>query len=459
MNWRTLLALLGLGFFALEPAAPAVHAAETVVVPIHGEISKAQLYFLRRALKEAETQQAAAVILDLDTYGGELSAATGMVEALGKTDVPTIAYIDPNAGSAGALIALGTRKIYMAPVSAIGAAAPVTGSGENLPTTLNEKMVSYFSGYFRSVASRNGYNPDLAAAFMDKTQEVKIGTEVVHKAGSLLTLSAQEATRLVNGKPLLATGIATSIEDLLAKEKLPEQLQRIEPSGLENLGFWFTTFAPLLLLGGIIGAYIEIKTPGFGVAGMASIFCFAAFFAGQYLAGLSGWEAAIVFAIGLLLVVGELFVHPGTIVPGFVGILLMLGSLVWAMLDRYPHDPLLPTSEMLEWPLFNLLITGALAVVTILLLARWLPKTPLFRAILLERANPSGPSFETASPVLTHLAVGAEGVALSILRPSGKAKLGGEIVDVITDGEFVAAESPVRVVQIAGSRIIVKPIG
>jgi membrane-bound serine protease (ClpP class) len=114
---------------------------------------------------------------------------------------------------------------------------------------------------------------------------------------------------------------------------------------------------------------------------------------------------------------------------------------------------------MLEWPLFNLLITGALAVVTILLLARWLPKTPLFRAILLERANPSGPSFETASPVLTHLAVGAEGVALSILRPSGKAKLGGEIVDVITDGEFVAAESPVRVVQIAGSRIIVKPIG
>jgi len=247
--------------------APAVQAAETVVVPIHGEISKAQFYFLRRALKEAESDHASAVILDLDTYGGELSAATDMLDALAKTSIPTIAYVNTNAGSAGALISLGTRKIYMAPVSAIGAAAPVMSGGEDLPSTMNDKVVSYFSGYFRSAASRNGYNPDLAEAFMDKTKEVKVGSEVVHKAGSLLTLSAQEATRVVYGKPLLATGTASSIEDLVEKEKLPDEIKRIEQTGFETLGLWLTTLAPLLLLGGIIGAYVEMKTPGFGVAG------------------------------------------------------------------------------------------------------------------------------------------------------------------------------------------------
>jgi len=437
--------------------APAVQAAETVVVPIHGEISKAQFYFLRRALKEAETDHASAVILDLDTYGGELSAATDMLDALAKTSIPTIAYVNTNAGSAGALISLGTRKIYMAPVSAIGAAAPVMSGGEDLPSTMNDKVVSYFSGYFRSAASRNGYNPDLAEAFMDKTKEVKVGSEVVHKAGSLLTLSAQEATRVVNGKPLLATGTASSIEDLVEKEKLPDEIKRIEQTGFETMGLWLTTLAPLLLLGGIIGAYVEMKTPGFGVAGTVSIVCFAAFFAGQYLAGLSGWEVGIVFVVGLVLVAGELFVHPGTIIPGLVGMLLMLGSLVWAMLDRYPHEPLVPTAQMLERPLWTLLITAVLSVAAVMILARWLPKSSLFRSVALQRSNPMGPSLEAVSPQFSHLVVGAEGVAVTILRPSGKARIGTELVDVITDGEFVQPSAPVRIVQIAGSRIVVKP--
>ena len=459
MNWRRLLCLLGLGILSPGGTAPAARAAETVVVSIHGEISRAQFYFLRRALKQAEADHASAAILDLDTYGGELSAATDMLDALSKTSVPTIAYVNTNAGSAGALISLGTRKIYMAPVSAIGAAAPVMSGGENLPSTMNDKVVSYFSGYFRSAASRNGYNPDLAEAFMDKTKEVKIGNEVIHKSGSLLTLSAQDATRIVNGKPLLATGIADNIEDLIKKEKLPEQLVRVQPTGFETLAFWFTTLAPLLLLGGIVCAYIEAKTPGFGVAGTLSAVCFAAFFAGQYLAGLSGWEVGIVFAIGMLLVMGELFIHPGTIIPGLVGMLLMLGSLVWAMMDRYPHEPLMPTAEMLQRPLWNLLITAALSIVAIIMVAKWLPKTPILRAVMLDRSNPLGTSLEaTGSPSLTHLAIGAEGVAVTILRPSGKARIGGEIVDVISEGEFIQPFIPVRIVQIAGSRIVVKPV-
>jgi len=458
MNWRRFFLLTGIAISLLCGASPAVQAAETIVIPVQGEISKAQFYFIRRALKAAESDKAAAVILNLDTYGGELSAATDILDALSKTSVPSITYVNANAGSAGALISLGTRKIYMAPVSAIGAAAPVMSGGQDLPSTMSEKIISYYSGYFRSAASRNGYNADLAAAFMDKTQEVKIGNEVVHKAGSLLTLSAQDATRLVNGKPLFATGIATSLEDLVVKEKLPDQIREITPTGFEQLAFWFTTLAPLLLLGGIVGTYIEIKTPGFGVAGTLSIICFTAFFTGQYLAGLSGWEVGIVFLVGLLLVAGELFVHPGTIIPGLVGMLLMFGTLIWAMLDRYPHEPLLPTSEMLQRPLWNLLITAVLSIAMILLLAKWLPKSSVFRFIALDRKNPAGPSLEVTAPMLSHLAIGAEGTTITILRPSGKAKIGEDIVDVITDGEFVQPSSPIRIVQIAGSRIVVKPV-
>src|SRR5206468_3075857 len=101
--------------------------------------SEAQFMFLRRAVKEAEAKNASAFVLDMDTYGGDLEAATKMREALFKASMPTLTYINTNAGSAGALIALSTQKIYMAPVSAIGAAAPVTSGGQDLSATMNDK--------------------------------------------------------------------------------------------------------------------------------------------------------------------------------------------------------------------------------------------------------------------------------------------------------------------------------
>ncbi|MDP9291200.1 MAG: hypothetical protein M3O82_02415, partial [Verrucomicrobiota bacterium] len=263
-----------------------VHAQEVVVVPLHGEVSTAQFFFLRRALKEAETQKASALILEIDTYGGDLKAATKILDALFKTSVPTISYINTNAGSAGALVALSTKQIYMAPVSAIGAAAPVAGGGENLPSTMNDKIVSYFSGYFRSAAEKNGYNPDIAEAFINKEKEVKIGDNVVHAKGSLLTLSAQEATRVINGKPMLAAGVAESIGDLVAKAKIIGGLKTISPTGFERLALWVTALAPIFLLIGIVGAYLEFKLQGTILPGAIATIAFLIFFTGHYLAGL-----------------------------------------------------------------------------------------------------------------------------------------------------------------------------
>ncbi|HEX4084549.1 MAG TPA: NfeD family protein [Chthoniobacteraceae bacterium] len=435
---------------------PAARGGEIVVIPLKGEINKAQFFFLRRGLKEAEAAKADAVILDMDTYGGALDAAMDMQDALLGTSVPTITYIDTNAGSAGALVALSTRRIYMAPVSAIGAAAPVMEGGEDLPSTMKDKTVSYFSGYARSAAQKNGYDPDIAEAFINKDVEVKIGDTVIHPKGTLLTLSAEEAARVINGKPVLASGIATSLQDLVKKAGLNGSLVRISPTGFETLASWLTALAPLLLLGGILGVYIELKVGGFGIAGFMAAICFLLFFFGSYVAGLAGWETAVLFAVGLALIISEIMIHPGTIIPGLAGLVLVCTAVVWAMTDRYPHEPLIPTGGMLEWPLVQLCITIVLACVAIPLVARLLPATPLFRAIALSRMQIRGPSLSERtvdSPV--RLAVGESGVALSILRPSGNARFGDAIVDVITRGEFIEPASPIRVLAIEGSRIVV----
>ncbi len=446
-----LLALLVCG----APAEP------VFVVPLKGEVSQAQFIFLRRALKEAEREKASAVILDMDTYGGELKAATKMLDALFKMSVPTITYINTNAGSAGALVALSTKKIYMAPVSAIGAAAPVSGGGEELSATMTDKIVSYFSGYFRSAAERNGYNPDIAEAFINKNKEVKIGNDVIHAKGSVLTFSAQEATRVTDGKPLLAAGVASSLDDLVKKASLAGPLRVVEPTGFEKLAFWITALAPLFLLIGIVGAYLEFKMQGTMIPGVIAAVAFLIFFTGHYIAGLSGWEVGVVFFIGLAMVVSELVLHPGTVIPGVAGVLLMLGALLWAMIDRYPGEPFLPTVNTLSTPLLNMGIALIAAVIVTAILAKYLPHTTMYKRFVLGTSNPSGPSFSEASvtsPRKVH--VGVEGVAQSMLRPTGNAEFDGDVVvDVVTRGEFVEPGTKIRVIEIEGSRIVVERTG
>src|SRR5207245_745750 len=201
-------------------AREVIHKGDVVVVPLRGEISPSLLMFLRRAEKAAESSGATAIIFEMNTYGGRLDAAEEITAVLNHATIPTYTFINTNAGSAGSLIALATQHIYMAPVSAIGAAAPVLPTGEDLPLTEREKTISYWSALIRSSAAKNGHNPDVGEAFMNKDKEVKIGDRLIHPKGTLLTLNAQEAIERINGKPLLADGIADSIVDLTQKAEL-----------------------------------------------------------------------------------------------------------------------------------------------------------------------------------------------------------------------------------------------
>ncbi|HEX8077912.1 MAG TPA: NfeD family protein, partial [Chthoniobacterales bacterium] len=323
-----------------------------------------------------------------------------------------------------------------------------------------DKTISYWSALIRGSAVKNGHNPDVGEAFMNKEHEVKIGERVVHAKGSLLTLNAQEAAEVIDGKPLLAAGIADSMSDLVTKANLKGQVVTVEPTGFERLALWITALAPLLLLGGIVFAWLEFKIPGASLPGVLAAICFALFFLGHYLAGLAGWEVVALFVLGVVLVLCEIifFAH-STILVGLIGVALVLGSLLWAMIDRYPGQTFFPTGPMLRIPVLNLLMAMVAAIFVMVLLARYLPRTSVYRRFVLSADIPSGPSL-TGKLRDFHPAIevtpGTEGRAVTMLRPSGKARFGEHVVDVVTEGDFIPADSPVAVTSIDGMRVVVK---
>jgi membrane-bound serine protease (ClpP class) len=454
-----LVAALFAAMFGARAEEAKISAGSVVVLPVDGMVSQAQFFFLRRALKDCESAGAAAIVLDMDTPGGDLKATEKIVQMLTKSPVPAYTYVNTNAGSAGALIALSTKKVFMAPISAIGAAAPVAGSGQEIPETMNAKIVSYFSGYFRSVAQKNGYHPELVDGFMNLDKEVKIGGEVINPKGSLLTLSAQEATRVIGGKPLLASGIADDVPALAGLCGLDaSRIVSFEPSGFEHVAQWITTLAPLFLLGGIIGAYLEFKAPGFGVAGVLSAICFLIFFGGHYIAGLTGLEMPAIFVIGILCILVELIFFPGIVVLALAGAAMAVTALFFTMADFYPAQPIQISFEMFRVPMLNLSIALFSSLVVITILARFLPSIPMFKGLFLSSKASPGTSI---APVVTELGAAANlqpgdtGRALSILRPSGRAQIGEGIFDVMTNGEFLESGTPVRVLAITGSSIVV----
>ncbi|PYJ60096.1 MAG: hypothetical protein DME74_11175 [Verrucomicrobia bacterium] len=208
MRRKLLIAILvcSLAGTATAPGREPIRKGDVAAVPLRGEVAPAMLAFLRRAVKTAESNEASAIVFEMNTYGGRLDTAADIVNALNQTKIPTYTFINTNAGSAGAIIAIATQHIFMAPVSAIGAAVPILPTGEDLPATAKEKTISYWSALVRGSAIKNGHNPDIAEAFMNKDKEVKIGDRVVHPKGAVLSLNAQEATERINGKPLLAEG-------------------------------------------------------------------------------------------------------------------------------------------------------------------------------------------------------------------------------------------------------------
>jgi membrane-bound serine protease (ClpP class) len=217
---------------------------------------------------------------------------------------------------------------------------------------------------------------------------------------------------------------------------------------------WINAISPILLIIGIAGIYIEMKTPGFGLPGVVGVCAFAIYFLGGYVAGLSGVEWIAVFVLGLILVVLELFVFPGTILLGLMGAGIMIAALVMAMVDIYPGGPVLPSLPQVQVPLTRMTFSFAAAGVICWLLSLWLPKSSIYARLVTKSAS-GEQSVARAEQVQTSR-VGQVGVALSALRPGGKAQFGDAIIDVIAQGEMIAKGKQVRVIGHSSNDAIVE---
>jgi membrane-bound serine protease (ClpP class) len=442
------------------PAAPTTR--RVFVIPIREDIMSPLVYVVRRGVKEAMEAHADVIVIDMDTNGGSLKSMEEIIEILNEFKGQVISYVNTKAFSAGALICFATQKIYMAPQSVIGAAAPVQmapgGSGiEPLPDTVEVKVASAVSAMVRANAEKNGHNVQVADAMVKKNTELKLDGKVINEKGQILTLTDKEAAEKYGTppKPLLSAGTVNTLDDLLDQLGYGNaERTNITPTGAEKLGSLINAISPILLMIGIVGIYIEIKTPGVILPGVIAVLAFLLYFLGGYVAGLSGMEWVVVFVIGLALVISELFVHPGTILPGILGIGLILVALVMAMVDMYPGTPRLPTLPQIRLPVENLMLALICSLVIMALLARILPKTSIYRTLVSQ--NASGVASSMAKQEQQASRVGQTGVAISNLRPGGKAQFGNDIVDVITQGEMISKGQSVRIIGNSGTDAIVE---
>ncbi len=414
---------------------------ETVYrVPVTGVIELGLAPFVKRSIQEANDRGARAIVLDLDTPGGRVDAAQQMVNAITGSDIPIYAFVNPRAFSAGAMIALAADSIYVASGSSIGAATPVSGAGEKAP----EKIVSAMRSEFRALAERRGLDPRIAEARVDEDIEI----EGVIEAGKLLTLPGQEAIErgVAEAEVEGFNGLMTELgldrgEIVMTSANWAEQLVRFLSHPL---------VAPLLLSLGTLGLLIEIRTPSFGLAGLTGVIALGAFFGSHHLVGLAGMEEFILLGVGIIALLLEAFVIPGFGVAGVVSILCISTATFLALIGS------LPTWGDVARASGILVVAATLVAVGLYTMVKTLPSSSRLRGIFLRATTDKAAGY-IAEPAREDL-VGAEGVSLTDLRPSGTARIYDERLDVVSDTGYIPKGSRVRVIRSEGYRHVVESI-
>jgi membrane-bound serine protease (ClpP class) len=329
----------------------------------------------------------------------------------------------------------------MRPGSVIGAATPVDGAGETAP----EKIVSAMRSEMRALAEARGLDPAIAEAMVDPDIEI----EGIDEAGKLLTLTTEEAVRV---------GYATEVDDMPELLEILDaqgaQVVTSEPNWAEGVVRFFSNpvVAPFLLTLGFLGLITEIKTAGFGLAGVAGLLSLSLFFGSHLIVGLAGWEDIIIFAVGVALLGVEIFLIPGFGLFGVLGVGGMLAGLYLSLVGG------LPTSADFTRAGLVLTTTMLLIVVTAWAMIRSLPRSSRFlkSGIILGKGMERAAGYVSATP--RRELVGAVGKAITDLRPSGTGLFGDERIDVVSESEWITEGTPIRIVSAEGYRHVVRAV-
>ena len=474
------------------------------IIDIRSEIGGGVSTYIKKGIQKAEQVQADAIIFDVDTPGGRVDAAVKIIRSIQATSIPTIAFINRQAISAGAMISSACDQIVMTSGATIGDSAPVDAQGNEA----NEKAVTYIRATIRSTAERQGRNSDIAEAMVDKRlilvrldnddivrmrpeeflDEQDAGTqmEVLCAEGELLTLTTIEALEygFVETQASSISGILEQYQIVQYERDYGDRIEtskmvltndeyKIKKEGskgnrytsilslrnaqvvkfvvtlADRVVFFVTSpyiSALLLSLGGI-GLLIEIRTPGFGVPGLLGMLFIGLFFGGHMLNDIPQPWIPFIFILGLALIIVEVFVIPGFGIAGIIGLLLMFGSVFYVFFQSTDDVRI-----ALFWLSISIILTSVLAIIA----AIYLPKSSPFNRIALSTVMSTDAGYHSAGTLDFHSFLGKTGIALTPLRPAGTARIENKRLDVVTVGDFIPQNSQVKVMEVEGSKIAVE---
>jgi membrane-bound serine protease (ClpP class) len=422
--WLTLLIWgelsLAASAFIPNPAAP------VIIVPIEGTVDDGMAHLVQRSVERANSENAAAIVLEVNSPGGLVSSVFDIEDALRSAQVPVIAYVSERAYSAAALITLSAQRIIMAPGASIGAAEPIP----NTP-----KEVSALTAEFESTAERNHHDPTVAGGMVNRS----IVIPGIKARGTILTLDTTQALR-----DHVAVAIEPTLDAALALEKLgnnPRQTEELTVA--ESIARFATdpTISGILLSIGMLALMAEFYTLH-GIAGMIALIAFALFFGSHIYAGFSTFWVIVLALLGLFGILWELHVVPGHGLPGIVGVILLILAVIFAFGFPYLYTGI---------EVFGLALLAT--IVVFLAAMRYLPENQWMKRLALSYAQ--GKDYVSSRSFRDLL--GRTGIAASYLRPAGIALIDDRRVDVLSEGDYIPQGTQIRVTRVEGARIFVEP--
>ncbi|MCK4292677.1 MAG: hypothetical protein KAY65_05730 [Planctomycetes bacterium] len=495
------LVFLG-GSAAAEPNEPTAdpRPAKAAVIVCEDMIDDGLYESIKRRSKFALAADVDYLIYEINTLGGLVSAAYDISEYFLHDVGPkarTVAYISMKAVSAGALISVGCEDIIMKERTRIGDCAPMA-MGIKLEDVEREKIEADIRTVFVNSAQANGYPEALLRAMV--TQQIEVYRVKNLKTGEDEFFESTDMPRDANEYDLADKKVIVTKEQLLnitASEALEYGIARavvenragvleflakrdgvtfvgetmvLKTSWSEEMVRWLNSPAVMavLVMLAMLGVYIELNTPGVGLPGLVAVICVVTIIGSKYLVDMANWLEVLLFAVGVLLLLVEVFVLPGFGIAGVSGIFCILAGLFGMLVKNSPGEVPWPHSQ-LDFDLFFDGVIGLAAgfvgfVVVASLLAKYMPKIPFLRSLILvptvarqggamRVSMTSLPGSESVS-----VKVGEAGEVVSPLRPTGKAKFGDAMVDVVAEAEFLDKGAKVVIIEIHGNRVVVRAV-
>lgn len=403
------------------------------VIPIEKEVERGLEAFLIRATEEAEKAGADHIIFEIDTPGGRVDSAGQIAKLLQNLEIPTTSFVVNQALSAGSYIALNTDTIYMKPQATIGASGVIDQEGN----AADKKAQSAWIAAMKSAAASKGRDPLYAAAMADPSINLP---EYDAPKGKFLTLDPNSAVEVK-----YAQGIVKHRTELLNELGLSDaKVEEVETSFAEEIARFVTNpvVIPILLSIASLGLIVELYSPGFGVPGTMGLVALLLFFYGHIIAGLAGMETIVLLVLGIVLIVAEFFVAGGIL--GLLGIGAIIGALFMAGFD---------VGQMA----MSISIAFLVAIIAAVVLFKWVGmERGLFKHIILSGGTTAELGY--VSTVNRLELIGLEGKAITPLRPAGTAVVNQEHLDVVSEGAFIEKNTPIKIVKVEGSRIVVREI-